>query len=123
MYTFVAAGAEAIVVGDLLVFNGAGGVKKATSQAELGGTLTGTTDGDMADIADIALSTGNTYADSDVNNAVNTAIASANLQLKELQTALNAILPQTDAPVIATAIEAVDNSGELNVARIKVEMV
>lgn len=123
VYTFVAAGADAIVIGDLLVFDGAGGVKKATSQAELGGTLSGVTDGDMADIADIALSTGDTYSDTSVNNAVNTAIASANLQLKELQTALNAILPQTDAPVVATAIEAVDNSGEAAAARIKVEMV
>lgn len=123
VYTLVAAGAAAIVIGDLLVFDGAGGVKKATSQAELGGTLTGTTDGDMADISNIALSTGDTYSDTSVNDAVNTAIASANLQLKELQTALNAILPQTDAPVVATAIEAVDNSGEGAVARIKVEMV
>jgi len=123
VYTFVAAGADAIVIGDLLVFDGAGGVKKATTQADLGGTLTGTTDGDMADIADIALTTGDTYTDTAVNNAVNTAIGEANLQLKELQTALNAILPQTDAPVVATAIEAVDNSGEAAAARIKVEMV
>lgn len=123
VYTLVAAGADAIVIGDLLVFDGAGGVKKATSQAALGGTLTGTTDGDMADIADIALTTGDTYSDTAVNNAVNTAIGEANLQLKELQTALNAILPQTDAPVVATAIEAVDNSGEAAAARIKVEMV
>ena len=77
----------------------------------------------MADIADIALTTGDTYSDTAVNTAVNTAITAANLQLKELQTALNAILPQTDAPVVATAIEAVDNSGEATAARIKVEMV
>lgn len=123
VYTFVPANAAEIVVGDLLVFDGAGGVKKATSQAELSGVLTGTTDGTMADIADIVLSTGDTYSDTDVNNAVNTAITAANLELKELQTALNAILPQTDAPVVATALQAVDNSAESAVARIKVEMV
>lgn len=123
VYTLVPANADAIVIGDLLVFDGAGGVKKATSQADLAGTLTGVTDGTMADIAEIALSTGNTYADADVNNAVNTAITAANLELKELQTALNAILPQTDAPVVATALEAVDNSANAAVARIKVEMV
>lgn len=60
--------------------------------ASLGGTLTGTTDGDLADIADIALDTSNTYTDAAVNTAVNTAIAAANLQIKELQTTVNALL-------------------------------
>jgi hypothetical protein len=60
--------------------------------AALGGTLTGTVDGDLADIADIALDTSDTYADADVNDAVNTAIASANLQIKEIQTKVNAII-------------------------------
>ncbi len=60
--------------------------------AALGGTLTGTTDGDLADVADIALSTSDTYTDSAVNTAVNTAIASTNLQVKEIQTVVNAII-------------------------------
>lgn len=60
--------------------------------AALGGSLTGTVDGDLADIAAIALSTSNTYTDAAVNSAVNTAITSANLQLKELQTKVNALV-------------------------------
>lgn len=58
---------------------------------QLGGTLTGTVDGTLADVADIALSTSDTYTDSAVNSVVNTAIASVNLQLKELQTKVNAL--------------------------------
>lgn len=78
---------------DQLVVNGS--VVAAAQGANipaLGGTLTGTTDGDMADVADIALSTTDTYTDAAVNTAVNTAIASVNLQLKELQTKVNAII-------------------------------
>ena len=72
--------------------------------ADLGGTLTGSVDGDLADVADIALSTNDTYADADVNTAVNTAIASVNLQLKELQTQVNAILTRLrSAGVIASS--------------------
>lgn len=52
----------------------------------LGGTLTGSTDGDLADVTD--LSTGDSYSDA----AVNAKIAEINLQLKELQTAYNALL-------------------------------
>lgn len=59
--------------------------------SSLAGSLTGTVDGTIADVAAIALSTagGNTYTDAVVNSAVNTAITSVNLQLKELQTKLN----------------------------------
>lgn len=64
--------------------------------AELGGTLTGTVTGSMADVADIALSTSNTYTDAAVNAAVNAAIAEVNLQLKELQTQLNALIAALD---------------------------
>lgn len=62
--------------------------------ATVTGTLTGTTDGALADVAAIAISTagGNTYADSAVNDAVNTAITAVNLQLKELQVALNEVI-------------------------------
>jgi type II secretory pathway component PulM len=59
------------------------------TSAAVTGTLTGSVDGALADIADIALDTSNTYTDAAVNSAVNTAIAAANLQIKELQTALN----------------------------------
>lgn len=52
----------------------------------LGGTLTGSTDGDLEDVA--ALSTSDTYSDA----AVNVAITSINLQLKELQKAYNDLL-------------------------------
>ncbi len=57
----------------------------------LGGTLTGTVDGDLADVA--ALSTSDTYTDA----AVNVAITSINLQLKELQTKINAIIAAIQA--------------------------
>jgi hypothetical protein len=84
--------------------------------ADLGGTLTGTTDGDLADVADVttatatalALSTSDMYTDSAVNTAVNAAVDAAvddavdtavngaildiNLQLKEIQTTVNALL-------------------------------
>lgn len=52
----------------------------------LAGTLTGTVTGTMADIT--ALSTSNTYTDA----AVNAKITAINLQLKELQTKVNAII-------------------------------
>lgn len=72
--------------------------------ANLGGTLTGTVDGDMADIADIALSTTNTYTDAAVNTAVNAAVADANEQLKELQTKVNYLLTQLrTAGIIASS--------------------
>lgn len=64
----------------------------STSVTALGGTLTGTVDGSLDDVADIALSTSNTYTDAAVNNAVNAAIASVNLQLKEIQSKFNALV-------------------------------
>lgn len=67
----------------------------AATSAELTGTLTGTVDGALANVADIALSTSDTYTDAAVNSAVNAAILDLNLQLKELQTALNEV--QADA--------------------------
>jgi hypothetical protein len=83
---------------------GLAAVVEQTALADLAGTLTGTVDGTIADVANIALSTGDTYTDTAVNNAVNTAIASVNLQLKELQTKLNAALQKLrDANVIADA--------------------
>jgi predicted RecA/RadA family phage recombinase len=69
-------------------------IVEAAAVADLGGTLTGTVDGALADVAAIALSTagGNTYSDAAVNTAVNTAITSINLQLKEIQSKINVIL-------------------------------
>lgn len=90
-----AAGSSATVVKVRLVqgdASGESGLSQAANVAALAGTLTGTTDGTLADVADIAISTagGNTYSDAAVNTAVNAAILSINLQLKELQTTLNA---------------------------------
>lgn len=65
---------------------------------ELGGTLTGSVTGDMADVSDIdvGLSTSDTYSDAAVNtavnDAVNAAVAEINLQFKELQTKFNALI-------------------------------
>lgn len=67
-----------------------GGNPQAANVAALGGTLTGTVDGDLADVQDIALSTGDSYTDAAVNAAVNAAIAEMNEQIKEIQTTLNA---------------------------------
>lgn len=58
----------------------------------LAGTLTGTVDGTLADVAAIDLDTSDTYSDAAVNAAVNTAVTAVNLQLKELQTTLNALI-------------------------------
>lgn len=78
-------------------------ITQGTALADLAGTLTGTVDGTLADVADIALSTSNTYTDAAVNSAVNAAILSVNLQLKELQTKLNAVLARLRSTgVIAT---------------------
>lgn len=66
--------------------------QQAGAVPNLGGTLTGSTDGTLADVADIALSTTDTYTDAAVNAAVNAAVADVNLQLKELQTKLNAAI-------------------------------
>lgn len=64
--------------------------------------MTGTVTGGMVDVADIALSTGNSYSDAAVNGAVNTAVGEANLQLKELATKINAI----QAALVASGLMA-----------------
>lgn len=66
--------------------------------ATLAGTLTGSADGTIADVAAVSTAGGNTYADS----AINTAITSVNLQLKELQTILNAVV--ADNVVLRAAV-------------------
>lgn len=70
---------------------------QAAAVAALAGTLTGTVDGTIANVADIALSTTDTYTDAAVNSAVNAAILDLNLQLKELQTKLNAVISSLKA--------------------------
>lgn len=72
-------------------------VAAAATVAALAGTMTGTTTGTMSDVAAIALSTTDTYSDAAVNTAVNTAITKTNLELKELQTKVNAILTSLKA--------------------------
>lgn len=67
-----------------------GNLAQAGNVDALGGSLTGTADGDLADVADIALSTGDSYTDAAVNAAVNAAVGEINEQLKEIQTTLNA---------------------------------
>lgn len=83
--------------------------------ATVTGSLTGSTDGALADVAAIALSTagGNTYSDSAVNTAVNTAITDVNLQLKELQTALNEVI----ADNVALRAAARENATKINELR------
>ena len=64
----------------------------------LGGTITGATANDtMTAVADIALSTGNTYTDAAVNAAVNTAIASIENNFADLQTKVNALIAALQA--------------------------
>ena len=61
--------------------------------APLGGTITGATANDtMTAVADIALSTSDTYTDAAVNAAVNAAIAEIEDNFADLQTKVNAII-------------------------------
>jgi predicted RecA/RadA family phage recombinase len=87
---------EAALSGDtttLVKLYGRGnGIPVATLVAQVAGTLTGTVDGTLANVADIACAGGSTPSATNVNTAVNGAILDINLQLKELQTSLNAAL-------------------------------
>jgi hypothetical protein len=58
------------------------------TSAALTGTLTGTTDGAMVDIAAMSTAGGNTYSDA----AVNVAITAINLQNKEMQVMINKLV-------------------------------
>lgn len=69
-----------------------GDYRQVGNVTDLGGTLTGTVDGDLDDVSVIALNTSDAYTDAAVNAAVNAAVAEINEQLKELQTKLNAAL-------------------------------
>lgn len=78
-----------------------GGIADKTEIAALttlGGTITGATANDtMTAVADIALSTSDTYSDSAVNSAVNTAIASIENNFADLQAKVNAIIAALQA--------------------------
>lgn len=77
-----------------LVVNGTTLAGAQTAQPDIAGSLTGSEDGTIANVAAITLATsgGNTYSDTAVNTAVNTAITSINLQHKELLVVINVIL-------------------------------
>lgn len=94
--------AQAKYLADGILF---GDGAQGAAVANLAGTLTGTVDGTIVDVAAVAIASagGNTYADSTVNTAVNVAVTAVNLQLKEIQTKLNALLAELrTAGVIAT---------------------
>lgn len=69
-----------------------GEFRQVGAVAALGGSLTGVTDGDLADVENIDIDTSDTYSDAAVNTAVNAAIAEINVNLKEIQTTLNAVI-------------------------------
>lgn len=118
----LAANAPAIIVGNFLESAGDGTLRVPVDVVDLAGTLTGTVDDTMEDIADIALSTSDTYSDAAVNTAVNAAILASNLQNKEMQTKINAILPEAIKFPVAVALESVDNSGGGTPVRIRIEI-
>lgn len=101
----------------------------ARTSAAVTGTLTGTVNGAMEDVANIALSTsgGNTYTDAAVNGAVNAAILAINLQLKELQTALNEAIADITAIYVflGTALTdlTVQNQNDSDLAQKVIEIV
>lgn len=93
-FTKTATGNSYIGTVHRFVSSGVGVVKFKAGKtvAQLTGSLTGTVNGALADVSDIALSTSNTYTDAAVNTAVNAAIAEVNVQLKELQTKVNELI-------------------------------
>ena len=68
-------------------------VKFDNDLVQLGGTITGATANDtMTAVADVALSTSDTYTDAAVNAAVNTAIGEIEDNLADLQAKVNEIV-------------------------------
>lgn len=67
--------------------------------ADLGGTLTGVVDGDLADVPalDIDSAGGNTYADATVEAAVATMMETVDKNFKEVQTKVNTLLARLEA--------------------------
>lgn len=60
--------------------------------AKLTDSSTGSADGTVAEVADIALSTTDTYTDAAVNNAVNTALGTVNDNMAEMATRINQLI-------------------------------
>jgi len=85
---------------------GLAAVAEQAALADLAGALTGTTDGTLEDVAAInigAVDAANP-TEAEIETAVNGAITATNLQLKELQATLNALLARLRlANVIADA--------------------
>ncbi len=65
-------------------------IAAVTNTTELTDSGAGSADGTVEDVADIAISTSDTYSDAAVNTAVNTAIASISNNFKEMTTELAA---------------------------------
>lgn len=81
-----------------LTIDGVAFTPSASSIVALGGTITGATANDtMTAVADIALSTSNTYTDAAVNAAVNAAIAEIENNFADLQTKVNEIITALNA--------------------------
>lgn len=79
---------------DKVAFHGISPIARAQVaiiSANLAGTLTGTTDGTIVDIAPVNVTSANpdNATDVEIETAVNVAVTSANLQFKELQAKLN----------------------------------
>ena len=98
VYAVVAAGAAAIVIGDLLESDGAGGVRKCTAYLtdNSGGTANTTIQ-----------AVGGTYTEAEVEN-----------NIADLAAAVNRLNPGA----IGRAVQAVDNSGGGSATRIKMEV-
>ena len=95
-----------------------------TNQDTLTDSGAGTADDTVEDVADIALSTGDTYTDAAVNAAVNTAIASISNNFKEwteqqvkqvaANTAITAAIAQLAAKLDAGLVDAAEIRTQLN---------
>ena len=105
----VAASATAIVVGDFLESAGDGTLRLMVPVVDLGGTLGGTDDDTLNDITFNATWSSAQADEIDAN-------------LKEVQTKINALLPDAIQFPVAIALESVDNSGGGSAVRIRVEI-
>jgi len=106
----VAAAAPAIVVGDFLESAGDGTLRVPVDVVDLGGTLTGTNDDALNDIT----------FNSTWSNAQSDEI---DANFKEVQTKINALLPEAIKFPVAVALESVDNSGGGAAVRIRAEII
>lgn len=81
------AGAVTVLLNDVAVLAG-----QQAAIVSLTDSTGGTANNTVAQVADIALSTSNTYTDAAVNGAVNTAIATVNDDLADLAAKIEEIL-------------------------------